>query len=55
MRKDVLENKRKILIAISNLHKGGKPININQIAKETNMTWRTVKRYFTNNFYLQGV
>ncbi len=54
MRKDVHDNQKKILKAISNLYQGGKPINIYQIAKKTNLARKTVKRYFDNQFYLQG-
>lgn len=54
MRKDVVSNQTRILKAISELHRGGKPINISQIAKESSLTWKTVKRYFNNDFYLKG-
>jgi predicted transcriptional regulator len=53
MRVDVKRNQKLILKAISKLNRGGEPININRVSKITGLEWHTVKKYFTNNFYIK--
>lgn len=51
----VQKNQSLIIKAISQLAKEGENINPNRVSKITGITWKTVKKYFVNDFYLQGV
>ena len=53
MRTDVVKNRNKILKAISFLNKNGEMINVNKVSKLTNLDWKTVSKYFKNNFLLK--
>lgn len=52
MRSIKQKNQKLILQAITELAKGGEPININRVSKKTGITWKTVRKYFLNNFYI---
>lgn len=54
MRVDVQRNQNLILRAISKLNRGGEQININKVSKITGLEWKTVSRYFKNDFYIKG-
>ncbi|MGE4444841.1 MAG: hypothetical protein AB7E37_07740 [Candidatus Altimarinota bacterium] len=55
MRVDVQKNQNLILKAISKLNKGGETININKVAKITGLNWKTVSKYFKNDFLLKDL
>lgn len=53
MRIDVQRNQTLILKAISKLNRGGESININKVARLTGLKWKTVSKYFKNDFLLK--